>query len=398
MTTPGDDTAANPTGPTGPTGERLGLTSRKLPSWVPRAVAVFFLGLGTFVAVGWVLLQLQSLLMILLVSLVLSFALEPPVNRLERLGIRRGLATLLGLLTSLVLAGAFAWVIGRLVAGQIADLIDQGPTYITRAQDWLSSTFNIDVDAGNLTEEFQAGGRLADIAGFVAPNIVAVGARVVSLLFEALTVGLFTFYLVADGPRLRRTVCSVFPPDRQRELLRVWDVATEKTGGYILSRALLAAASLTVHWIAFSLIGVPSPVALALWVAVISQFVPVVGTYLAGVLPILLALLNRPISAVWVVIVIAIYQQVENYALAPRITAQTMEIHAAVAFGAVLAGNAVLGPVGAILALPLAATATALASTYVQRHEVVPSRLTTPRVRRAGRGGRKRRRERDGRR
>ncbi len=355
---------------------------RHLPHWVPRAVAVFFLGLGLFLVTGWILLQLQSLLIILLVSLVLSFALEPPVNRLERVGIRRGLATLLVLLGSLVVTGLFAWVIGRLVATQVADLIERGPTYIERAQDWLNRSFDAEFDADTLIKEFQEGGRLADVASVVAPNIVAIGARVLGLLFEALTVGLFTFYLVADGPRLRRAVCSVFPPERQRELLRVWDVATEKTGGYILSRALLAAASLAVHWIAFSVIGIPSPAALALWVAVISQFVPVVGTYLAGLLPILLALLDRPISALWVLVVIVVYQQVENYLLAPRVTAQTMEIHAAVAFGAVLAGTALLGPIGAILALPLAATATAVASTYVQRHEVVNSRLTNPRWRR----------------
>jgi predicted PurR-regulated permease PerM len=109
---------------------------------------------------------------------------------------------------------------------------------------------------------------------------------------------------------------------------------------------------------------------------VFSQFVPVIGTYIAGALPIAIALIADPIDALWVLGVILVYQQVENYWFAPRITAQTMDIHPAVAFGGVIAGAALLGPVGALLALPAAATLQAFVSTYVTRHEVVESPLT----------------------
>jgi predicted PurR-regulated permease PerM len=72
-----------------------------------------------------------------------------------------------------------------------------------------------------------------------------------------------------------------------------------------------------------------------------------------------------------VVAFIAAYQQVENYLLAPRITARTMSLHPAVAFGSVIAGAALLGGVGALLALPVSATLQAFGSTYIRRHEVV---------------------------
>jgi predicted PurR-regulated permease PerM len=181
-------------------------------------------------------------------------------------------------------------------------------------------------------------------------------------------------------------VCSFLPADRQREVLRVWEIAIQKTGGYIYSRALLALASSVFHAIAFSLIELPFPLPLALWVGLISQFVPVVGTYLAGVLPLLIAVIDDPVSALWVLAVIVVYQQVENYLLAPRITARTMEIHAAVAFASVIAGAAILGPVGAVLALPVAATVQAILSTAIQRHEVAPNPLvpTTSAKRRPG--------------
>ena len=122
----------------------------------------------------------------------------------------------------------------------------------------------------------------------------------------------------------------------------------------------------------------PYPLALGLWVGLVSQFVPSVGTYLAGALPVLIALLNRPVDALWVLVFIVVYQQVENMVLSPRITSRTMALHPAVAFGAVIAGGAIMGPIGALLALPAAASVQALVSSYLHRYEVVASPLVGP--------------------
>jgi predicted PurR-regulated permease PerM len=75
----------------------------------------------------------------------------------------------------------------------------------------------------------------------------ALSTTMVGLLLQCFTVGLFTFHLVADGPRLRRTVCSVLPPERQQLAMRIWELATENTGGYVYSRALLAGVSATAR-------------------------------------------------------------------------------------------------------------------------------------------------------
>ena len=122
--------------------------------------------------------------------------------------------------------------------------------------------------------------------------------------------------------------------------------------------------------------GTPAPVALALWVGIVSQFLPVVGTYLAGVLPVLLTFLDSPFKALIVLIAIVVYQQIENYLFSPRITARTMELHPALAFGAALGGAAVLGAVGAVLALPAAAMAQAIVNDRGDRHQVIKSELT----------------------
>jgi predicted PurR-regulated permease PerM len=96
---------------------------------------------------------------------------------------------------------------------------------------------------------------------------------------------------------------------------------------------------------------------------------------LAAIAPILVALFTDPIKAVWVLVALVAYQQIENFVLQPRITAKTMALHPAVAFGAVLAGAALLGAIGALIALPTAAIIQAFVSTYLEQHEVVENAL-----------------------
>ena len=194
-------------------------------------------------------------------------------------------------------------------------------------------------------------------------------------MLQLFSVMLFTFYLVADGPRLRRAICSRFTPETQERVLNTWELAATKTGGFLYSRGLLALLSAIFHWIVFQSVGTAAPIALAIWVGLISQFLPVVGTYLAGILPVVITFLDSPFKALIVLMAIVVYQQIENYVLSPRITARTMELHPALAFGSALAGAAVLGAVGAVLALPVAAMAQALLSELGSRHEVIESDL-----------------------
>ena len=353
-----------------------------MPPWIPRAILWFF-GTGLAIVVAWwLVVRLRGLLVMLLVALFLSFALEPAVNWMAERGWRRGAATLTVMFVLLIAGAIFIWAMGAVLVNQVTDFVDEAPRYIEDAEDWFNDTFDADVDFEDLIAEFQEGGSAQEFAAKLGGNIVSAGATVVAVLFQMLTIALFTFYLVADGPRLRRAILSVLPPDRQVEVLRVWEIAIDKTGGYIYSRGILAFFSTLVHWIAFAIIGIPFPLPLAIWVGLISQFVPTIGTYIAGALPIVIALIDKPIDALWVLAVILVYQQVENYLLAPPIQAETMDIHPAVAFGGVIAGASILGPIGALLALPAAATLQAFVSTYVRRHEVIETPLTArPRAR-----------------
>ena len=346
-----------------------------MPRWVPRALLMFFGGIAVLFTAYWLIRELRGLLLMLLVSLFLAFALEPAVNFLARRGWRRGLAAGLVFFLLVVAIVGFVAAMSVLVVDQVSSFADDADSYGNQIEQYADDWFNADIDMDEVVDDLTD--KDGPLREFAANNAADIATAVVGGVFQAFTVALFTFYLVADGPRLRRTICSLLRPERQRDVLRAWELAIDKTGGYIYSRALLAGLSALATWVALTIIGVPYALALALWVGVISQFVPVVGTYIAGALPVAIAALNDPVDVIWTLAFIILYQQVENYLFAPRITAQTMELHPAVAFGSVIAGAAILGPVGAVLALPAAAVGQAFISTYIQRHEVVASELTS---------------------
>ncbi len=355
--------------------------SAELPAWLARAIWTLLGGFAVLWYLRGVLASLHSLFLILLVSLFLSFALEPAVNRLERIGLRRGLGTGLVFVAGIAALGGFGALIGTMLAEQVTAFSENVPSYLEDIDRFLEDAFGLSGVTADLRADYDTGA-LARRLGDVADDLARFGTTVVNVLFQLFTVGLFTFYLLAEGPRLRRTVCSLLPPPRQRAVLEVWDLAIAKTGGFILSRTILAILSTLVHWVAFEVIGLPSPLALAVWVGVMSQFVPVVGTYVAGAIPVVIGLLGEPVHGLWALVVIAVYQQVENYLFAPRITSHTMQLHVAVAFGSVIAGAAVLGVIGALLALPAAATVQAVVSSAAERHEVAEDLLAESQVRR----------------
>jgi predicted PurR-regulated permease PerM len=365
--------------------ETTWLSANSVPRWIVKAIALFWLGWVTVHVGTGMVRSLRSLFIVFLISLFLSFAIEPAVNRMERHGLRRGAGVWIVYVLLLVALAGFSAAIGTALATQINDFIEDAPTLIEDAEVWLQENIDEDIDLGKLQQEFIEDGRAADLATTFADDLVNLGTTLLNIVFQAFTIALFTFYLVAEGPKLRRTVCSFLEPRRQKMVLDVWDLAIQKTGGYIYSRGILAVLSAAAHWIAFEIIDLPFPLPLALWVGVISQFIPVIGTYFAGALPVVIGLLDDPKKGLAVFIVIVVYQQVENYLFAPRVTAQTMEIHVAVAFGAVLAGAALLGVVGALLALPFAATAQAFISGFRQHHEVAEDALAQSAQRRGRR-------------
>ncbi|MFM2077748.1 MAG: hypothetical protein RJA49_1638 [Actinomycetota bacterium] len=362
----------------------LDVTPRdRMPRWVWKAVLIFWVGWLVAVRIDSVVNHLYGIATLLLVSMFLALAIEPGVNRLARRGWRRGTATALILLGVLVLFVLFVVAIAALVGQQIADLLQNSEDYVTRFVKFANDTFGTHIDASSVIDEIQKpDGAVQRFIRSQSRRVLDISVTALGVIVQTLSVALFTFYLVADGPKLRRALCSRLRPDRQKRVLETWEIAIEKTGGYLYSRALLAGLSAFFHWIVLQALGIKAPVALAIWVGIVSQFLPVVGTYLAGALPVLIGLIESPGKGLAVLIFVIVYQQIENYLFIPRITARTMDLHPAVAFGSALAGAALLGPVGAVLAIPGAAMAQALLSDVGERHDVIDSELVTIRPRR----------------
>ena len=342
-----------------------------MPRWLPRAMMSALWIITAFGVTLWLFLQLQNLIMLLLISLFLALALEPAVNWLHRHRWPRGPATGAVMIVVLTLVLVFFSLLGSMLIGQVLAFVSEVPAMVRAALGWANTTFGTSYSPTTLLNEISSvSGLIEQYATGIANNGWGAGTTLLVLLFNTLTIALFTFYLCADGPRFRRVICSVLPPRTQSEVLRAWEIAVAKTGGYLYSRALLALICGAAHYVVLVLLDIPFAFALALWIGVLSQFIPTVGTYIGGAVPVLVALVEGVWPAFWVLMFVIVYQQFENYLLQPRITAKTLDMHPAVAFGAVLAGVAVLGAPGALLALPIGASLQAFLGVYIRRYEV----------------------------
>ena len=354
--------------------------SPRLP-WLPevlklggrRLFAVLVAALLAVLAIRWLAQELSSFLTIILMALFLSFALEPAVQWFVNRGWRRGAAT--GLMLGLVfLAGVFllALIVPAVVTG-FKQLFESAPQLVDRFVGWLHLIGIKNVSTDNLIQELQnnADKVISAAQGIAGGLILGVASSILGALFKVATVGLFTFYFVAEGPKLRRAILSMTPPERQERLLFVWEQAITQTGGYFYSRLLLAVINGSGMYVVLRANGVPFAAPLAIFEGIVAEFIPIIGTYIGGALPILVAFLTSPAAGIWAAGYIVVYQQLENYILSPRLTAKTMSLHPAIAFAAALIGGAIGGLLAAFLALPVAGVLQAAIIEYSKPYEVV---------------------------
>jgi predicted PurR-regulated permease PerM len=327
------------------------------------------IGLGMTVLV-LMLLQARSLVSMLVIALFFGIAMDPAVTALHaRRGWSRGRGTavvFVAVVGSVVLL--FAVLIPAIVqvAGEIAARLPQWVADIERV---LGITLS--VGGARSGQELEAA-----IAGWAQDNAQAVlglAGTGVGAVFQFVTIAMFTFYFAAGAPRIRRTVLRRLPPHRQQRLGWAWDTAIEQTGGYFYSRLLLMIINGGLFFFVLIAVGVPPLVALPLAVfeGFVAEFLPAIGTYLGAAIPLVVVLGTEGgwqalIVLVWTVV----YQQVENYWLSPKLSARTMEINGGVAFGSALAGGAIAGPMGAFMALPVAALITSFLSQYTRTYEL----------------------------
>jgi predicted PurR-regulated permease PerM len=325
----------------------------------------------------WAVRQASGLVSMVAIAFFFSLALNPGVRWLvDRYGWRRGSAT--GVIY--VFGAIFVVLMVVIMIPSIAQLArvigEQGAQWVSQFESWASETFGIslsglDALAGSADE---TGTLITDFSDDAFGTALDIAAQGVGFVFSMATVAMFTFYFTADAPRIQRATLRLFSPRMQERIGWTWDQAIVQTGGYFYSRLLLMLINGLGFFFTMVLVGLPVnlSLAMALFGSFVSVFIPVIGTYIGGAVPVLLSLAIQGLTAGIIVLAyVLVYQQIENYWLSPKLSAKTMTLNGGVAFGAALAGGAIAGPMGAFTALPVAALISSFISNYLASHEVV---------------------------
>jgi predicted PurR-regulated permease PerM len=373
MSMPVDDTRASLSDTiTGGSGSR-DVTIRFDLRSVRRAGTLLMLLVATLLLALWLFSVTGHFLFLVLMAWLIAIALEPGIRALIARGRSRGIAaTIMGggaLLVVVVLAAVF----GQLFFTQIAQFVSSVPTLTTTVIDWVNSTFHTSLDQTTIASSLQLDStNVSSWAGSLSGGVLGVVGSLSSVLFDLVTILVFASYFAADGPHFYQTIASAMPPRAQRVFINVSEITIAKTGGYVVSKIILAALSAFFHGVFFFAIGVPYWLPFALFVGITAQFIPMIGTYLGIILPVLATVFASPWKAVGVIIFATIYQQIESYLFTPRVSKKTMDVNPAIALAAVFVGAAIWGPVGALIGIPLAAAGVAIASNYRTYYDLVP--------------------------
>lgn len=345
---------------------------RRPPRWLPRALAMavvaVFVGIFAWYALG----ALQSLGVNVLISFFIALALEPAVVWLVAHGWRRGLAAAVAMIGSILLIALVLVLFGNLFVQQLVQLFQSIPELYESVRTFAADRFGVTIpESEDLLRQ-----ALDQFGDDVASGALLVGTTVVGVLLATLTILLVSYYLLAAGPRFRAAVCAWLTPARQQDVLQLWEITQRKVSDFINSRIVLAALSSAFTFVFLLILRTPYALPLAVFVGVVSQFVPTIGTYVGGALPVVVALTAQGLpQALGVLAFVVGYQQVENLYFSPKVSARALEMNPAVSFLVVLAFGAVFGALGAFLALPVAATIQAVANTYLTRHTLIESRM-----------------------
>ena len=340
--------AAEMTSPEQPLGEPGKKFDRRSP---------FFIGLagsaGVAVTYGavYILASLSSILTVIGVAFFLALGLEPVVSWLVNRGLPRWLSTALVFVVFVAGLGAFAAAAFPPLFAQITDLVNRAPLYMQQAQDHSSFI-------GRLNDRFQLQQRITDAVNGMDSSalnqVISAGTAVLEGVTDTLIAIVLTLYFLADMPRIRSTIYRLVPHTRRPRAILIGDEVFAKVGAYVLGNvtiSLLLGAATLIWLTAFD---VPYPLLLAILVAIL-DLVPVVGSTIAGIVVGAVALtVSIPVCLATIVFYIA-FQMIEDYVLVPRIIGRAVHVPALTTVVAVLIGASLLGVVGALVAIPIAA-------------------------------------------
>jgi len=288
------------------------------------------------------------------VAAVLAVGMEPAVQRLERLHVKRGWAVIVIFVATVAFIALFAYLVVPPLVREATQLADDIPSYIRRLQDANGWVGNLERKYHLSTKLKSATKDLPHIASRSIGTILGITKSVAAFVFNLLTIGILTIYFMLSMPRLRGGMVSLFGSEHRERWAGVMDESLAKVGGYVSGNIVISIIAGILAFVALIAIGVPFPAALAMWVA-ITDLIPAVGATLGAVVCVLVAAFSSIGDAVITGVYFIVYQQVENYLIAPRVMTKAVDLSPAAVIVSTLIGGSLAGFAGALLALPIAA-------------------------------------------
>ena len=349
---------AQPPGATGPTGEPAPQRPPDPPVVVNKVQihlpVITILKVVVTIALILLLGQIWQILFLVFLGLFLAMVLSRPVSWLEGRGLPRGLAIGAVLGTAIGLVVLVLWLGAPSLVAQSREFLARLPADVDEALAWTANRWpDFYAQATAWAEaqqlDFSSAGSSVDLRG-----VLSQGLDVFSGVINAAIVVIIAVYILADQGESLEGVYQWMPPEQARKLRRTFPAVTNVVNGYVVGQGINSALFALFTLILLSALHVPSAILLA-FIAAIGDAIPQVGVTIATIPAVLLALTQSVQTALIVLAAYMIYQVVENYVTSPRVFSSTLQLRPLVTLVAVLVGGKLLGIVGVLLALPVAA-------------------------------------------
>ena len=314
----------------------------------------FTAALGVALAYGLVhaLITIRSVLVLLLIAAFLAVGLNPAVEFFQRRGLRRGRAVAVVLVLVLLVFAGVLYAIVPPIVEQSQQFATQAPQYLkdlerNRTVASLDRRFHF---LKQLTATVKSPATVNQAFG----GVLGVGKVVFSAVFSTLTVLTLMLYFMSSLPTMKHSALRALPRSRRARVGLLLDDILERIGSYVAGCLTIAACAGALTFVVLEVTGVPYPLALTL-VVVVTDLVPVIGATIGAVAVTLAAFTVSAPVGVGVGLYYLAYQQVENFLIYPRIMQRSVDVSPAATIVAVLVGGSLLGVLGALLAIPIAA-------------------------------------------
>jgi predicted PurR-regulated permease PerM len=328
-----------------------------------RAVVKIVVIVAAVMAALYFAYLIREVIGLFLIAVFFAIAITPAVNWLNHRRVPRWAAILLVYLS----IGASIFGIGLLivppVVNGVSDISNDLPGYVDDLRN--NKTFRDYDNRYHITEKLREQAKdlpnkLGDAAGTLRDVTVGVFNRFVQL-FSILVI---TFFLVKDGHRLLNFLYRQTPPERARRLRKIASDISDAIAGYVFGNFVISILAGLVTYVTLRVLGVPFATPLAILFGFF-DLIPLVGATLGGILVgIVVALVNFPVGLIVWAAVLILYQQVENNLIQPYVYGRAVELHPLIVIVAILIGAALLGVLGALMAIPAAAAVQAVARDY----------------------------------